>query len=377
MVVVGLAVYLVLTQFGGGSKAAKADESVVTALPDGEVQEMASSKSEAFRGSVSTDEYFEMLGDARSRPGMTEDEISLVSDSLKAKRLPVRPAMTEKGSAVERVFGTGPGEARPEAGDVRSGPGMAHGSRTSDGGTRRPMTMEEKMEYDRKRAEMVRDMLTGGDETLRSAQGDKKGAQGDNGKGTEQEGDEILRFAQNDKRVALNDSDGIICCLDDDFEDAAVLYDGAKRPFKCMFVRDEKLKSGQRVMLRLLENYDLDGVHVAANTHLSAICKIGERLELQVRSLEMGSRIVPLALDAYDTDGMKGIYCPETSVAKNTKKASDDVISTAGQTFGGLVGDLASTVIRTGASIAKSASGEVAVSVVSGYEFYLVKSERR
>ena len=35
------------------------------------------------------------------------------------------------------------------------------------------------------------------------------------------------------------------------------------------------------------------------------------------------------------------------------------------------------TVIRTGASIAKSATGEVSVSVVSGYEFYLVKAERR
>ena len=46
-------------------------------------------------------------------------------------------------------------------------------------------------------------------------------------------------------------------------------------------------------------------------------------------------------------------------------------------TFGGLVGDIASTVIRTGASIAKSASGELSVSVVSGYEFYLVKSERK
>jgi len=31
----------------------------------------------------------------------------------------------------------------------------------------------------------------------------------------------------------------------------------------------------------------------------------------------------------------------------------------------------------TGASIARSASGEVSVNVVSGYEFYLVKSERK
>lgn len=39
--------------------------------------------------------------------------------------------------------------------------------------------------------------------------------------------------------------------------------------------------------------------------------------------------------------------------------------------------DITSTVIRMGASIAKSASVELSVSVVSGYEFYLVKAGRR
>ena len=37
----------------------------------------------------------------------------------------------------------------------------------------------------------------------------------------------------------------------------------------------------------------------------------------------------------------------------------------------------AERVFGTGATIAKSASGEVSVAVVNGYEFYLVKSERR
>ena len=104
-----------------------------------------------------------------------------------------------------------------------------------------------------------------------------------------------------------------------------------------MFVRDQKLVNGQRVTLRLLEDLTVDGVSIPANTHLSAICKISDRLELSVRSLELGGRIVPLFLEAYDGD----------------------------------------TVIRTGATIAKSATGEVSVNVVSGYEFYLVKVEKR
>lgn len=220
------------------------------------------------------------------------------------------------------------------------------------------MTEQERLDYDRRRAEMVRDVLAGG--ASEDAPAESPALE-----------------PQSIDLLAVGSSDGIISSLDDDFSDAAVQYEGAKRPFRCMFVRDQKLKSGQRVTLRLLEDYNADGIRIPANTHLAAICKIGDRLELQVRSLEMNGRIIPLALDAYDTDGLQGIYCPETSASKGAKQAGNDAISTAGTTFGGLVGDLASTVIRTGASIARSASGELSVSVVSGYEFYLVKAERR
>ena len=336
--VIGLMVYLVLTQFGGSKT--PVEKTVTATIPDGEVQKMTASKSEAFRGTISTDAYFDMLGEQ----SVDDDEISLVSDSLKTTKKST-PAPVQQGSAVERVFGSAPP-------DVTSQP--APPARPSS----RPMTREEKLEYDRQRAEMVRDVLTGGQEETAPAA-------------------EESPAPQSIDLSAVGSSDGIISSLDDDIEDAAVQYEGSKRPFRCMFVRDQKLTSGQRVTLRLLEDYNQDGVRIPANTHLAAICKIGDRLELQVRSLEMNGRIIPLALDAYDTDGLQGIYCPETSAGKNAKKASDDAISTAGQTFGGLVGDIASTVIRTGASIAKSASGELSVSVVSGYEFYLVKSERR
>ena len=216
------------------------------------------------------------------------------------------------------------------------------------------MTQEEKLEYDRKRAEMVRDVLNGGT--------------------TEEPTEETAE--PETRRVDLSSSspDGIISYLDD--EPASESEVGI-RPFRCMFVRDQKLVNGQRVTLRLLEDLTVDGVSIPANTHLSAICKISDRLELSVRSLELGGRIVPLSLEAYDGDGLPGIYCPETTAAKNSRKASDDAISTAGRTFGGLVGDIANTVIRTGATIAKSATGEVSVNVVSGYEFYLVKVEKR
>ena len=347
--VLGAVAYWLIPQLVG-NKSPEEETSVTAPLPDGEVQKMTASKSEAFRGTVSTDAYFDMLGDVQPTEG--DADISLVSDSLKTAR-PAAAAQKPSGTAVERVFGGPEEESRPAAAKASAG-GVRH---SQPGQASRPMTQEERLEYDRKRAEMVRDVLTGG-------QGEAPAV-------------EESPAPQSIDLSAVGSSDGIISTLDDDVDDAAVQYEGAKRPFRSMFVRDQKLTSGQRVTLRLLEDYNLDGVRIPANTHLPAICKIGDRLELQVRSLEMDGRIIPLALDAYDTDGLQGIYCPETSASKNSRKASDDAISTAGQTFGGLVGDIASTVIRTGASIAKSATGEVSVSVVSGYEFYLVKSERR
>ena len=92
--------------------------------------------------------------------------------------------------------------------------------------------------------------------------------------------------------------------------------------------------------------------------------------------MQMNGIIVPLSLEAYDTDGLPGIYCPETISSKSATQASNDAISAAGSTFGGLVGDIANTIIRTGANLARSANGKVSVSVVSGYEFFLVNNDK-
>ena len=353
MVVAGLALLgLLAISFIPQNKKEQADEGVTQTISDGIAQEMADSKSDAYRGLTSTDDYFEQLG-ARME---ADEDISLVSSSgssVPAATAGTAPAASSGESSVDRVFGAPPASSSTPAASPSSGHRASGG-----GGASRPMTSDERLDYERRRAEMVRNVLTGGAAEEAPAEEPKQ---------------EPLSIDLS----ALGSSDGIISSLDDDFNDAAVQYEGAKRPFRCMFVRDQKITSGQRVTLRLLEDYVEGGVRIPANTHLAAICKIGDRLELQVRSLEMNGRIIPLALDAYDTDGLQGIYCPETSAVKNSRQATNDAISTAGTTFGGLVGDIASTVIRTGATIAKSASGELSVSVVSGYEFYLVKAERR
>ena len=344
LVVIGL-VLMVVSGLRRAPKGAS-DESVALTIPDGEAQPVADSKSAAMRGAVSLDQYFGELP-----PEGASGDVSLVSGAPSAASSEHRAAESDE-AVVARTFGV------PASTSGRHSGGASRGGRPAS----RPMSQEERLEYERKRAEMVKEVLTG-------ASADEMPDQvGHDGGQVGQDSPASIDLS------AVGSSDGIITTLDDEPSEG-VGY--GIRPFRCMFVRDEKLRSGQRVTLRLLEELAVDGVVVPANTHLQAICKIGERLELSVRSLDLGGRIVPLLLEAYDSDGLPGIYCPETSAAKNARKASDEAISTAGRTFGGLVGDLASTVLRTGATIAKSASGEVSVAVVNGYEFYLVKSERR
>lgn len=347
-IVVSVLAMAICSAFGGRGSSV-AEEQVSVNVPEGVAVPVSDSKTEAYRNThISTDQYFAQLS--------AEEDISLVSsDGDRGNEEPLSAGEDEEAAA-KRVFGDS--EVASVSRTVERSP-VKPGMTGSSGYGQ--MTPEQKLEYDRRRAEMVRDVLTEGEIAAQAGNDD----------------DDRTRLEVLSRNDLASVNDGIITSLDDDFNDPSVRYSSsAKVPFRCMFVRDQKIVDGQRVTVRLLEDYSSDGVFVPANTHLAAVCKVSDRLELSVRSVEMNGRILPLQLVAYDTDGMAGIYCPETSASRNSRRASSDAISAVNSTFGGLVGDLANTVLRTGATIAKSASGELSVKVVSGYEFYLVKSER-
>ena len=351
-IVVSVLVMAICSAFGDRSSSVT-EEQVSVNVPEGVAVPVSDSKTEAYRNThISTDQYFAQLS--------AEEDISLVSsDSNEVKEKP-SIVIEDEDAAAKRVFGDS--EVSGNSGKMEDRErDFSTSLRSARNDNVHTMSYEERLEYDRRRAEMVRDVL---------AEGEIAGQAGN-------DDDDKPRLEVLTMNGSVSGNDGIITSLDDDFDDPSVRYSSsAKVPFRCMFVRDQKVVDGQRVTVRLLEDYSVDGVFVPANTHLAAMCKVSDRLELSVRSVEINGRIQPLQLVAYDTDGMAGIYSPETSASRNSRRASSDAISAANSTFGGLVGDLANTVLRTGATIAKSASGELSVKVVSGYEFYLVKSER-
>lgn len=146
-------------------------------------------------------------------------------------------------------------------------------------------------------------------------------------------------------------------------------------PFECMFVRAEKLRSGSRVSVRLLEDMVVGGTLIPKNTHLMAMCSIDDRLQLTVSSVEMNSRIYSLGYEAYDTDGGRGIYCPDLN-ADARRNVKSRGLSTISGTLGGRLGRIASDAVQTGVSIAQTKSGEVTVSVPAGYRFFIVRKQK-
>ena len=369
--------------------------SVHQSVPSGESQKIMESKSEAYQtGGVqrkrsALDGYFETLAPAGEDISLVSDDESSASSSGNSGSTGAQGSgaftsgQASGSGAVGRVLGGPSSDDAPDSGSSAGGSGYrGSGSSNRSGGYNgnggnsssvrsiSSMTPEEKLEYDRRRAEMVRDVLT--------EQNGAGGAANSPAAGSDADGRTAAGYAAEAEPLdfSFSSSDGVISSLDDEQNDMAVRYaDDVKRPFRCMFIRDEKIKNGQRVAVRLLEEYKQDGIRIPANTHLQAICKIDDRLRLTIRSLEMNGKIIPLQLEAYDSDGLAGIYCPEAS--KSVKTATNDLITTAGSSLGGLVGNLANTVIRTGATIARTASGENTVTINSGYEFYLVKIEKR
>lgn len=148
----------------------------------------------------------------------------------------------------------------------------------------------------------------------------------------------------------------------------------AGKPYRCMFTRDEKVKSGQRITVRLLEDLVIGNTHVPRNTHLQGLVNISDRMEVSITSLDMGGKILTFHFEAFDTDGGKGIYCSDLS--KTKKDVTEQGLATATSTLNSRLGRVARDAASVGASIVRNKAGEATVTVPAGYTFYIIEEIR-
>lgn len=75
----------------------------------------------------------------------------------------------------------------------------------------------------------------------------------------------------------------------------------------------QSVTDGQTVRLRLLEPMAVAGRTIPRNAVVVGTGKIqGERLDIEITSLEYDGTIIPVELAVYDTDGQPGIFIPNS-----------------------------------------------------------------
>lgn len=328
-------------------------DSVMLDIPDGEVVDGGLSKSEAYkigygRSEHAYEAYFDSLALSVSEEPVAEESETVFDE---AHSLPTKSEIVQetgtKSVAADLL----------EIESVSSAHVDSEVSPSSDYSSYRPMSRQERIDHDKAMVEMAVQMAS---ETQFSHSD------------TTTETSAVLEL----KSVEFKSSgtDEVITSLDDIEDFDKIHYrDSGSYPVKCMFLRDEKVKNGQRIIFRLMEDLEVDGTLLPANARLSAVCTIGERLFMEIASVEYGGRIVRLGYSAYDTDGTIGIYCPETGAASAGKQIKDDAVNTVSSAISGFFGQIGNAFVRTGANLLQSGDGVSSVSVVSGYEFYIYK----
>ena len=94
---------------------------------------------------------------------------------------------------------------------------------------------------------------------------------------------------------------------------------------------DENLKAvdGSRVRLRLLDDVEIDGSTVKKGTYLYATVSgfSSGRVKGSISSILVDDELVKVSLSLYDTDGLEGLYVPESQFRETGKDVASSAMS--------------------------------------------------
>ncbi len=150
------------------------------------------------------------------------------------------------------------------------------------------------------------------------------------------------------------------------------------------------------VALRLLEPAEVGGVRLPRNAPLVARARIaGKRMQLVVRSVAAGDRIVPVSISAFDLDGQEGVYIPLSDGLEAASEVGAEIaasmaqipmgassggvhgqgVSAKDQVLGNLGTDAGRSVMQGVGRMVQRRLREVRVRLKAGYRLLLVERE--
>ena len=127
----------------------------------------------------------------------------------------------------------------------------------------------------------------------------------------------------------------------------------------------QSVTDGQAVKLRLLEPMAVADKIIPRNAVVVGTAKIqGERLDIEITSLEYVGTIIPVELEVYDTDGQPGIFIPNSMEMNAVREVAANM--------GGSLGSSINISTNAGAQLAS----DLGKGLIQGTSQYIAKKMR-
>ena len=127
----------------------------------------------------------------------------------------------------------------------------------------------------------------------------------------------------------------------------------------------QSVTDGQAVKLRLLEPMEVADKIIPRNAVVVGTAKIqGERLDIEITSLEYAGTIIPVELVVYDTDGQPGIFIPNSMEMNAVREVAANM--------GGSLGSSINISTNAGAQLAS----DLGKGLIQGTSQYIAKKMR-
>lgn len=145
----------------------------------------------------------------------------------------------------------------------------------------------------------------------------------------------------------------------------------------------QTVTDGQTVKLRLLEAMRVADMVIPKNTVVVGAAKVqGERLGIELTSIEYGGTIMPVELSVFDSDGQEGIFIPGSmemdavrEIAANMGSSLGSSINISTNAGAQLASDLGKGVIQGTSQYIAKKMRTVKVHLKAGYKVFLYQQE--
>lgn len=146
---------------------------------------------------------------------------------------------------------------------------------------------------------------------------------------------------------------------------------------------NQTVTDGQAVRLRLTEPMQVAGVRIPRNTVVVGAARVqGERLGIDITSLEYRGTVIPVELAVFDSDGQEGIFIPNSMEVSAAKEVAANMGSSLGSSINistdagaQLASDLGKGLIQGTSQYIAKKMRTVKVHLKAGYRVMLYQPE--